>query len=151
MRKLLILILAIFIASTIVAENRIVVSKKEMTLTVYNDSDSILLKTKIDINSVDGMFETPLIAAASGGHTFSAKLLIEAGANVNFKNKSGRTALHAAAAGGDINTIRLLLQKNALPNVRDISNNTPRSYAIVNGHNECAKLLYHAEVNQHKY
>ena len=47
MRKLLILILAIFIASTIVAENRIVVSKKEMTLTVYNDSDSILLKTKI--------------------------------------------------------------------------------------------------------
>jgi lipoprotein-anchoring transpeptidase ErfK/SrfK len=47
MRKFLILILAIFIASTIVAENRIVVSKKEMTLTVYNDSDSILLKTKI--------------------------------------------------------------------------------------------------------
>lgn len=47
MRKLLILIFAIFIASTIVAENRIVVSKKEMTLTVYNDSDSILLKTKI--------------------------------------------------------------------------------------------------------
>ena len=47
MRKLLILIFAIFIASTIVAENRIVVSKKEMTLTVYNDSYSILLKTKI--------------------------------------------------------------------------------------------------------
>ena len=47
MRKLLILIFAIFIASTIVAENRIVVSKKEMTLTVYNDSNSILLKTKI--------------------------------------------------------------------------------------------------------
>ena len=47
MRKFLILIFAIFIASTIVAENRIVVSKKEMTLTVYNDSDSILLKTKI--------------------------------------------------------------------------------------------------------
>ena len=47
MRKLLILIFAIFIASTIVAENRIVVSKKEMTLTVYNNSDSILLKTKI--------------------------------------------------------------------------------------------------------
>ncbi len=47
MRKLLILIFVIFIASTIVAENRIVVSKKEMTLTVYNDSDSILLKTKI--------------------------------------------------------------------------------------------------------
>ena len=47
MRKFLILILAMFIASTIVAENRIVVSKKEMTLTVYNDSDSILLKTKI--------------------------------------------------------------------------------------------------------
>ena len=47
MRKLLILIFTIFIASTIVAENRIVVSKKEMTLTVYNDSDSILLKTKI--------------------------------------------------------------------------------------------------------
>ena len=47
MRKLLILIFAIFIASTIVAGNRIVVSKKEMTLTVYNDSDSILLKTKI--------------------------------------------------------------------------------------------------------
>ena len=45
MRKLLILIFAIFIASTIVAENRIVVSKKDMTLTVYNDS--ILLKTKI--------------------------------------------------------------------------------------------------------
>lgn len=47
MRKLLILIFAIFIASTIVAENHIVVSKKEMTLTVYNNSDSILLKTKI--------------------------------------------------------------------------------------------------------
>ena len=47
MRKLIILIFVIFIASTIVAENRIVVSKKDMTLTVYNDRDSILLKTPI--------------------------------------------------------------------------------------------------------
>ena len=78
MRKLLILIFAIFIASTIVAENRIVVSKKEMTLTVYNDSDSILLKTKIscgknfgnksrrgDNKTPDGTFKINMIQPSS--------------------------------------------------------------------------------------
>ena len=47
MRKLFPLILILFASIMVTAENRIIVSKKDMTLTVYNDNDSILLKTKI--------------------------------------------------------------------------------------------------------
>ena len=47
MRKIIALIIGAMLALTLFGENRIVVSKKEMTLTVYNDSDSVLLQTGI--------------------------------------------------------------------------------------------------------
>ena len=47
MKKLLPLIIITFMAVMATAENRIVVSKKDMTLTVYNESDSILLQAPI--------------------------------------------------------------------------------------------------------
>lgn len=47
MKKLVLLIIISFFSTTIIAENRIIVSKKEMTLTVYNESDSILLQAHI--------------------------------------------------------------------------------------------------------
>ena len=47
MRKIIALIIGAMLALTLFGENRIVVSKKEMTLTVYNDSDSVLLQPEI--------------------------------------------------------------------------------------------------------
>lgn len=47
MRRLLFLMISVGMAVCAIAENHIVVSKKNMTLTVYNDSDSVLMQTKI--------------------------------------------------------------------------------------------------------
>lgn len=47
MKYILSLFLCIFFAQSLLADNYIIVSKKNMTLTVYNENDSILLHTKI--------------------------------------------------------------------------------------------------------
>ena len=47
MKQILSLIICMLICSPVFAQNRIVVSKKQLTLTVYNNENKVLLTTKI--------------------------------------------------------------------------------------------------------
>ena len=63
---------------------------------------------------------TPLLFAAREGDAESARLLIEAGANVNDKLPDGNTALSEAAYSGQGAVAKVLLDKGADPNDAEI-------------------------------
>ncbi len=51
-----------------------------------------LLENQVDVNSLDAHRNTPLIAAAKGGHLDVVKLLMKKGADPNLKNSAGKRA-----------------------------------------------------------
>lgn len=63
--------------------------------------------------------ETPLIAAANGGHDTIVALLLSRGAEVNARTASGWTALMRACNAGEIGCAKLLLDAGADPGVRN--------------------------------
>lgn len=63
--------------------------------------------------------ETPLVAAASGGHDAVVALLLSRGAEVNARTTSGWTALMRACNGGHIQCAKLLLDGGADPSLRN--------------------------------
>jgi len=77
------------------------------------DAGSIQSKY-IDYPSEEGI--TPLIAAASEGHTGILNLLISAKADVNAKDKDGTTALMAASARGHLEAVKALIDAGASVN-----------------------------------
>ena len=56
---------------------------------------------------------TPLMEAASAGHTDIVRLLIAHGADVNAQSSSGNTPLMYACAGGHEEVVRVLLEAGA--------------------------------------
>lgn len=63
---------------------------------------------------------TPLLFAARSGDSESARLLVEAGANVNEELPNGMTALVEAAHSGHQAVAMVLLDKGADPNAREV-------------------------------
>ncbi len=82
-----------------------------------------------------------LTAAAYGGYPETARVLVDAGANVNSKDSSGRTPLMAAALSGSSDVARLLLDHKADLNAEDSGGSTALIYAAANGHFEFIDLL----------
>lgn len=74
---------------------------------------------------------TPLHLAVEDGGAESARLLIEAGADIGSVNKKLQTPLHLAALSQSIESVELLLAKGADPNVSDTDGRTPLHCAIV--------------------
>ncbi|MCX5827124.1 MAG: ankyrin repeat domain-containing protein [Deltaproteobacteria bacterium] len=68
---------------------------------------------------------TPLLLAATDGHTAMVRLLLEHGANPNMKNFDGVTALHNAVFEKQIDIVKLLLEYGADPTIKDRFGNTP--------------------------
>jgi len=94
---------------------------------------------------------TPLMEAASAGHTDIVRLLIAHGADVNAQSSSGNTPLMYACAGGHEEVVRVLLEAGA--NVEDHNENghTPLMEAASAGHCAVAKILleFGAGINTH--
>jgi hypothetical protein len=62
---------------------------------------------------------SPLVIAATFGHTEVAKALIRAGADVDQRNNDGSTALHTAALFCHTEIVKALLDKGADKSVRN--------------------------------
>ena len=60
-----------------------------------------------DIECLDKDNYTPLLIAASTGHTAVVKLLLKRGANLNAKNTQDKTAIFLAAEENSIDTLRV--------------------------------------------
>ena len=86
----------------------------------------------------------PLLSAASNGHIFVMKILLEHGANPDLVHDSftGTTPLHCAANySGNTKAIQLLLDRGVDINRRDGIGNTPLHRAAANGHVHAIRYL----------
>ena len=127
----------------------------------------VLLKTNIDINTVDKDGNTPLHHACSEGYSDDSYLDIvkllyhHPSVNINAVNKDGVTPLHFACSQGNLDIVKLFLeqpgvnrravkQKNTNININaaDKDGNTPLHYACWEKYPEIVQLLLeHPNVN----
>ena len=80
-------------------------------------------------------------AAADGGSTAIARLLLDAGADVNVRQPGGFTPLHAAAQVGNDELVALLLEHGADPHARLDEGRTPADLARDAGHRDVAERI----------
>ena len=84
------------------------------------------MRKGLDVNKVDTSFgATPLAWAAMLGDADSAKLLLDAGANLKTTNRDGSTPLHSAAFLGRAKVVAVLLEHGADANARSLAGQTP--------------------------
>jgi ankyrin repeat protein len=89
-------------------------------------------KSRFDIPLSLGGF-TPLLFAAQQGDVESARILLDAGANVNETTADGLSALLIAADSGHEDLSLFLLERGADPNAKDHNGMTPLHFALVRG------------------
>ncbi|WP_341356781.1 ankyrin repeat domain-containing protein [Rossellomorea sp. y25] len=94
-----------------------------------------------DINRRDSKENTPLIIAASKGHTEVVKWLLNNYSDVNLSNRKKETALMLSIRSNYVTIVNQLLQKRANPNLYDDSNLSPLLFAAKNGHLDIVKSL----------
>jgi hypothetical protein len=99
------------------------------------------LRGGMDVNAVDSIGSTPLMAAAQMGRAEIARVLIRHGASVTARSACGLTPLAYAACSGDAETVVLLLQKGADPNTVDTVGNTPLIWAVQSGNVDKVRAL----------
>ena len=69
----------------------------------------LIVKNPRDVNASGGYFVTPLVAALSGKHFQTARVLHDNGAHPNVRGHEDTTPLHAAAYQGDFQMVQVLL------------------------------------------
>ena len=108
----------------------------------------LLGKNEFDIEAQDDRMNTPLLWAATAGHTDIVKHLIERGANLEAEEEDGLKPLHQAASRNHVEVVKLLLTAGVdpvTPKTKDIHRGwcgnapttygqTPLMYACHNGH-----------------
>jgi len=92
---------------------------------------------------------SPLHLAASFGEDRTARVLIDAGADVNAVGPQGKTPLHLAAASGRLAVVRALIDAGADVKAATEMDETPLHTAAARGHREIVELLIErkADVN----
>ncbi|HUP94182.1 MAG TPA: ankyrin repeat domain-containing protein [Burkholderiales bacterium] len=88
-----------------------------------------LLAPRADCNARSAAGLTPLLQAATGGHTAGVQVLIAAGADPNVASNEGWTPLHKAVMNGHIEVVKLLLAAGASALAEHSSGDTPISLA----------------------
>jgi len=83
----------------------------------------------------------PLMLAAAYGHAETARVLLDAGADVNAQDLTGWTALHAGTFKGDASTVSLLLEGGARPRTAHWFLESPLSMAERLHHKDIFELL----------
>ncbi len=110
------------------------------------DTSSVraLLANGADVNTIDRGF-TPLLASLQSGRLETARLLIEAGADVKVKNSEGMAALAFAAHGGYVDVVRSLIERGAELNVTTREGWTPLMLASIMNRDAVVDLLIERE------
>ena len=113
--------------------------KSNITKALLEKHDPAKEEDWVDAPSDEGV--TPLLAAASEGHTVILKQLLSTGkADVNAKDKEGTNALMAAAARGHLECIQELVKvKDIQVNEQNVDGHTALMFAY-NGKNQVETL-----------
>ena len=85
----------------------------------------LIVKNPQDVNASGGYYVTPLVAALSGKHFQTARVLHDNGAHPNVRGRDNTTPLHAAAHQGDLQMVQVLLEYMADLNSRTNYGDTP--------------------------
>ena len=99
------------------------------------------------INTDDGLYQFPVLAALSGKHDQVAELLLRHGGKVDVRGWDGQTLLQTSLNAdlfeekGTAEIVPFLLRHGADVNARDFSLSTPLHYALGCGNVEAAQLL----------
>jgi ankyrin repeat protein len=110
----------------------------------HPDVVALLLERGADVDAVarnEQVRTTALQAAAASGDNESARLLVEAGADVNVAQPGGFTPLHAAAANGNDELAVLLLEHGADRTALTDGGKTAADLAAEAAYGEVAALL----------
>ena len=109
----------------------------------------ILLDAGASVNIADETFgQLPIHRAAESGSIKTAQMLLDHardldhGSEVVIGDGMGQHPLHFAAEHGRPEMIQFLLDNGAKPSLEVLyRNKTPRDWAVMMGHDDCAKLL----------
>lgn len=85
--------------------------------------------------------ETPLHAAARGGHTAAVRALLDAGAPADIGDNENSTPLDVASIAGQLEVARLLVERGADVRHRDDNGMTALLFAAFNGQVDVASFL----------
>ena len=130
MKRTLILLFAIMLATALVACNRNRQGSPPASQPITARADVPLSED-----------ESELLAASFRGDTEAVRGLLAKGVKVNIKDADGRTPLTEAAWNGHSETIKLLLEHGADPRVKKNDGETALSLATARGQKEAAALL----------
>lgn len=116
-----------------------------------NDVERVdeLLRTHADTEWTNSSGITPLIAAATYGHTGCVRLLIDAGCDLDQTDQFGRTAVFAAVRANMLETFQALRDAGALIDKPNRTGRTPLFAAAYGGYDECVQALIDAGANIH--
>lgn len=90
---------------------------------------------------------SPLLGAVYEQRYYTARLLINEGADLLQRDAFGSTALHRAARVGNTRLVELLLSHGALASISNASDSQPLMEAATMGHNPVVQLLLNAGVD----
>lgn len=111
------------------------------------DPTRVLRLIELDITAVnpsESGIDTPLHAAAGGGHLDVLELLLSSGADVSASANDDSQPLHYAARNGHVQICEALLEAGSRVSTRNKGGLTPLHKATQNGHAQCAEILLDA-------
>ncbi len=99
-----------------------------------------LIEEGVNVNLLrDGI--TPLMIAASKGHTAVAEVIIQAGVNINERSDNGDTALHMAAEQTGTDVVELLLHSGIDSEAKNKFRKTALQRAEEKGNHDIARVI----------
>ena len=127
------------------AQEKTNIPKVDLHSAVVTDNFEVIrqhIESGSDLNLLEPSREsTPLITAAAFGKTETAKMLIEAGADLNYQNVDGSTALITASVFGTTGIAKLLIDSGAELDTQNNDGSAALHTAAFFGHTGIVKAL----------
>ena len=102
----------------------------------------LLAYSGASLDARDCFLQTPLFAAASGGHLSIVTLLAQLDADLNLPDKRDQTPLFVAAQSGYLEIVSVLLDHGAIKDLKDREGRSPSDIASSGGHVEIVTLIF---------